>query len=267
MSWLFIACIPFLLVPLSLPPEDLKSGVQLSLGLALIWVTLSLLMPFACSRLCTKAAQNRSLRRQREQLDRYTHWGMEGEVLWNQPRNTWVMLLVAGAISVVFTALFALPSLVDAGILPDGSSESYFSKIKFLRSDLVIWLLYVIASVFMGYQSSLGDRRDAYARLEMFESLRPVFRNRFTVTEILSMRECLRVAPRIFWEEYTNLPAVQVNEATNRKFKERAAPYQARRGEVTQRTMLLVAVAAVLLAVPTLLYVLLEGTLVASFTG
>ena len=105
------------------------------------------------------------------------------------------------------------------------------------------------------------------ARLEMFESLRPVFRNRFTVTEILSMRECLRVAPRIFWEEYTNLPAMQVNEATNRKFKERAAPYQARRGEVTQRTMLLVAVAAALLAVPTLLYVLLEGTLVASFTG
>ena len=64
------------------------------------------------------------------------------------------------------------------------------------------------------------------ARLEMFESLRPVLRNRFTVTEILSMRECLRVAPRIFWEEYTNLPAVQVNEATNRKFRERAAPYR-----------------------------------------
>ena len=77
-------------------------------------------------------------------------------MLWNQPRSTWVMLLVAGAISVVFTALFALPSLVDAGILPDGSSESYFSKIKFLRSDLVIWLLYVIASIFMGHQSSRG---------------------------------------------------------------------------------------------------------------
>ena len=131
----------------------------------------------------------------------------------------------------------------------------------------MIWLLYVIASIFMGYHSSRGDLRGAYARLEMFECLRHIFRNRFTVTEILSMCECLRVAPRIFWEEYTNLPAVQVNEATNRKFKERAAPYQTRRGEVTQRTMLLVAVAAVLLAVPTVINVLLDGTLVASFAG
>ena len=63
MSWLFIACIPFLLVPLSLPPEDLKSGVQLSLGLALIWVTLSLLMPFGCSRLCTKPESTEAMGR------------------------------------------------------------------------------------------------------------------------------------------------------------------------------------------------------------
>ena len=55
MFWQFIVFIPFLLLLLSLPQDDLKSGVQLSLGLALIWLTLSLLMPFGCGRFSTKS--------------------------------------------------------------------------------------------------------------------------------------------------------------------------------------------------------------------
>ena len=87
----------------------------------------------------------------------------------------------------------------------------------------------------------------------------PSFHARFRVTEILSMYECLKVAPSIFWEEYTNLPAVQINEATNRRFRERVAPYSNRTNENIQRAILRVTIIAVVLATLTVVQLVIDG--------
>ena len=76
------------------------------------------------------------------------------------------------------------------------------------------------------------------------------------------MYECLRVAPRIFWEEYQSLPEAQVNEGTNRKFRERAAPYRSGGGNVLQRRAFAIAVLAVLAAVGTFIDASIDGGIV-----
>ena len=70
-----------------------------------------------------------------------------------------------------------------------------------------------------------------------------VFRAKFSVAEIWSMYESLRHAPALFWEEYKNLPDVEVNESNNHRFRERVAPYSHIRTNTYNKIM---AVAAVL---------------------
>ena len=109
----------------------------------------------------------------------------------------------------------------------------------------------------------VGGYRVQDAKRSELDALRPVFHERFSASELLSMHECMRVAPRVFWEEYANLASVQVTEAMNRKFRERVAPYVVGHNEITQRTALLVAVFAVFLAlfvaVPTVFDLLTGG--------
>ena len=110
--------------------------------------------------------------------------------------------------------------------------------------------------MFRNYRELVLKRRE-------LDALGLVFHERFPASEILSMYECMRAAPRVFWEEYANLPAVQVTEATNRKFRERAAPYAVDQSQTAQRTNLAVAVVAVVVAlfvaVPTVFDLLTGG--------
>ena len=112
---------------------------------------------------------------------------------------------------------------------------------------VLFWLVVFLLSVIWVLQElSTLDRKRQH-----LDELRPVFHRRFSVSELLSMYECLKVAPRVFWDEYKDLPDVQVSDATNRKFRERAAPYEAKGGDTLQRKFLIIAVATVLLAVLT----------------
>ena len=87
---------------------------------------------------------------------------------------------------------------------------------------ILFWLLAFLVSLIWVYsEHDTFDRK----RREL-EGLRPIYRQRFPASELMSMYDCLRVAPRVFWEEYKDLPDVQVSEATNRRFRERAAPYR-----------------------------------------
>ena len=128
---------------------------------------------------------------------------------------------------------------------------------------IVFWLVAFLASF-----AWVNSEHDAFDRKRReLEELRPIYRRRFPVSELLSMYDCLRVAPRIFWEEYKDLPDVQVNEATNRRFRTRVAPYGTREGAALHRKTLIIAVAAVLVAVVTFVEASIDGGFVGWFVG
>ena len=96
--------------------------------------------------------------------------------------------------------------------------------------------------------------RKIRAKQQSLDCLRPVFHARFPASELLSMYECMRDAPRLYWDEYANLPAVEVNEANNQRFRERVAPYRHSQLDHLQRVAIIAAlVAAALAVVPTVL--------------
>ena len=188
-------------------------------------------------------------------------WGMTTDLFGNASGTWAIMLGIWDIISVAITTIYAIPALANAGIMFDSAPLPLLSYGDAILPGLGLWLLYLPMVIWMGIQWGIWDLRYAEGRIARLESLRPIFHNKFTVTEILSMRECLRAAPDVFWEEYANLPDVQVNEATNRKFRERAAPYQTRDSEIIQRMMLSATVVAIFLAIPSLMFIMLEGTL------
>ena len=63
-------------------------------------------------------------------------------------------------------------------------------------------------------------------KIDRLDNLGPRFHQLFTKSELLSMYEALQFAPSTFWDEYSTLEKWEINENTNRKFREMAAPYQ-----------------------------------------
>ena len=205
----------------------------------MVWFVASLLFTLGLSKLCWSAWWKwLTKRRHKEDFCRYKRWGMVNEVFGNESRDVWVALSVGWIVSVVFTTLCAVPALDDAKIIFDRTQ----------RLVWVDWLIYLLFVSISGFFWVPLDRHDVDERIKRVESLNAVFRKRFKVSELLSINECLKAAPDIFWKEYSDLPDRQINETTNQKFREWAAPYRARRGEATQRMILVVAVVAILLA-------------------
>lgn len=79
-------------------------------------------------------------------------------------------------------------------------------------------------------------------KIKKLEDLREVFSQRFGVVELLSMYESLRLAPQMFWEEYSKIPDEAINEETNRKYRELAAPYRYAQSSKHSRIVITVAV-------------------------
>ena len=63
-------------------------------------------------------------------------------------------------------------------------------------------------------------------KIDRLDNLGPRFHQLFTKSELLSMYEALQFAPSTFWNEYSALEKWEINRATNRKFRDMAAPYQ-----------------------------------------
>ena len=184
----------------------------------------------------------------------YRHWNMEQEVenlmqAWLQiPMLPILVLWSLWTLPVVVTTL--APIIAEATGFLDTSGQL-----------VLVWLVAFLASIAWVLQEQNGlDRK----RQEL-EALRPIYHQRFPVSELLSMYECLRVAPRVFWREYKDLPDVQVNEATNRKFRERAAPYSNSGANAFQRRAFVIAVLAVLAAVLTFAEASIDGGLLRWF--
>ena len=158
----------------------------------------------------------------------------------------WSMEQEAENLTQAWMHLPALPLLAVWGLWTLGATMTRFAPVVAGATGLLytpgqiilFWLLaFLVSLIWVYYEHETFDRK----RREL-EGLRPVYRHRFPVSELLSMYDCLRVAPRVFWEEYKDLPAVQVSEATNRKFRERAASYGTRGGDTLHRKTLIIAV-------------------------
>ena len=220
-----------------------------------IWYATSILNVVVVGRSLSKSCIWLYMTRLRPEIyANYRYWSMEQEVEDQvQAWLYWPALLL-----LVIWSLWTLPIVVTtlAPIITDATG--------FLNTPgqiVLLWLAAFLASIVwvLQEQSRLDrKRRD-------LEVLRPTYHQRFPVSELLSMYECLRVAPRAFWEEYKNLPDVQVSEATNRKFRERAAPYSNSRGNVFQRRSFTIAVLAVLAAVFTFAEASIDGGLLEWF--
>ena len=106
----------------------------------------------------------------------------------------------------------------------------------------------------------MSDYRNGETKRGKLDALRPAFHARLSVSEILSMYECLRLVPPVFWNEYTELPEAQLNRATNQEFRNRAGSYHVLGSQIHQRMTLTIAVIAVVVAAPSLAFLFLEGT-------
>ncbi len=170
-------------------------------------------------------------RRQDGLRDRFHRWGMDRDF---PVRSSILSILV-----IAFVALSAFASVCFLGL----SARRFVGDVNFLRLVL-FWGFPFVLSFGLCWRRLSG----VLHKVDELDGLASVFHERFPVSELLSMYECFRAVPRVFWEEWRGLPAVQVNETTNRRFRERVAPHTARLELSVQSAALLVSFLAACVA-------------------
>lgn len=181
-------------------------------------------------------------------IDSFQRWGIKAEGGRGIDLVYAGLGLVAGVTNCYWTARVALHSLQS--FQPD---TLYFGL--FLLWVLALWVAFYAAVRNFGAHKSKA------------EALRCVSGagGRSSDLELIAMYDCLHApgVPASFWEEYRKLRAVRDSTATNRRFREMAAPYGALETARLQRMVLLVAVLAMLLAVlvalPSVVSLLTDG--------
>ena len=222
---------------------------------ASIWYATSMLNVVVVGRSLSKSCVWLYITRLRPGIyANYRHWSMEQEV--ENIVQAWlhIKILPIWALWSIWTFPVVVATMAPVIAKATGYLDTLWQLI-------LLWTLMFLASITWVLQEHSGIDR----KRQELGSLRSVYRLRFKVSELLSMYECLRVAPRVFWEEYKCLPDVQVTETTNRKFRERAAPYSNSGANVLQRRSLIIAVLAVIVAVLTFAEASIDGGIVGRF--
>ena len=224
--------------------ED-SATTSMSLAGVLIWHAAACVYMFISGRNVYKLGLRIYVSKTRSDIvSRYNHWGMEKEV-FGESTLFWLM---SGAVlgSLTIGGIFWLIAPATAPISVEPTTTAIYLAIFF-------WM-----PVYGGMQ----DYRNAENKRERLDALHPAFHARFPVSEILSMYECLRLAPAIFWQEYSKLPDGRINTATNQEFRTRVNSFHLLDSQINQRMMLAVAVIAIIAVVPSLTFLFLEGTLI-----
>lgn len=221
------------------------SQTSVSLGTILIWFAASFIYTFVCGRNGYKLALWMYVRKARPNiLARYQHWGMEREVFGDSTLLWLINATILGFLSIGGIFWYIAPATTPITVDPMPTA------------------IYLALSLGLPVYGGVLDHRGLETRREKLDALHPAFQARFPVSEILSMYECLRSTPPLFWHEYTELPERQINKATNQEFRNRASSYHLLESQINQRIMLTVGVVAVIAAVPSLTFLFLEGTLI-----
>lgn len=173
----------------------------------------------------------------------YQKWGVDRDVFWPNSRLQFIGLGI----------LIGLGTGVMVGLAHFNDSP------KAVAGEVGIGLYDLLVSVgsygfIIGAVLKAQTVFRAHRQVEDLEGLGEVFHQRFARSELLSMYEALRLAPRLFWEEYSKLSEHEISEQSNNKYRMRAAPYLHKQSSRYSR--LGISVATIALALSGLLWLI-----------
>ena len=166
----------------------------------------------------------------RKRLPSYRKWDVERDVFWPMSPQWFVGL---GIVNCLFTSIIILVALLIE--IPRIGLPGIDNDPKMFTIAIAFY------AFFLGFSAKAQSIINIWEKIKKLEDLREVFGQRFGVVELLSMYESLRFAPQMFWEEYSKLPDEDINEETNRKYRELAAPYRYAQSSKHSRTVITVA--------------------------
>lgn len=152
-------------------------------------------------------------------------WQVERDLYW--PTNAaafaiWGLALVP-MVAVVFFWILRIAFIIV-------ESPAYDEHIEiaalFVGVHFEVTLSVSLFALGIGFSLQFVRASSILKKVKDLDGLPEVFHQRFSKSELLSMYEGLRQAPPLFWEEYINLPDYAVSQETNRKFRERIAPFR-----------------------------------------
>lgn len=155
----------------------------------------------------------------------WVKWQVERDLYW--PIGT-VRFTLWGIYHVVAVSLAFFWFLVVAFIIVENPESGLSLEIApfFSGAHFDITARIAILAFWLGMSLQYVRAWKISEKVKELDGLREVFHQRFSVPEILSIYESFQPAPKLFWEEYTKLPENDINEETNRKFRELVAPYR-----------------------------------------
>ena len=159
-------------------------------------------------------------------LESLRKWGVEDEVF--QPKSDLMFILVGLVllVGILFTFSSAFISTFLISESPFAGGRPFSIKLLVDSRQLKVTLSVAVFSAWTGFWVEYIRLWRICDKVKALNGLRPIFHKRFSVPEILSIYESFRPAPPLFWEAYANLPENDINEETNRKFRELVAPYR-----------------------------------------
>ena len=213
------------------------SNVSFSGWASIIFLLLLLAaISFSFGHYAAQAIARLSTREKRLSLRK---WGVERDLVSPTSLGCFIALGIALGLGIAFFAFLAFLVLMTP-----------FSEVSI--ADIVgfsswrITLSIVTYSFVLGFAMKYQPLSNTLEKIKELDNLRGVYHQRFKVSELLAMYEGLRHAPLLFWEEYSNLPDKEVNENTNSKYLERAAPYRYSQSSRYNRIVITVAVLTLL---------------------
>ena len=175
-----------------------------------------------------------------KRIDRSTYrkWGLEEDLYWPLSGEWfigWAVLVVVGA------AIFFVLALSSTLLVTDATrvgGDQFYDTFNFFFIALIL-----------GASVEWQRFENIQRKVKKLDGLRQIFHDRFSVSELLSVYESLQHSPPLFWDEYTQLTDDEVDEETNRKFRERAVPYRFSQSSRHNRIIIVVTVLALIVGV------------------
>ena len=217
------------------------------IGTAIVWLGASVFFVIAATDAVSRVLLRLYVTKRRSEiLIKFRNWGMEREAFGESSVFVSVVLCLWTIGTLYATITFALPVVGEYTV--DNSPYG--------------WSAVLLVVIFLQFRWVMNGYKYIDFKRQKLEALPKVFYERFSVSEILSMYECLRAAPGIFWEEYTNLQDWQVSRATNQVFRERVAPFGVSQADTHQRAILVLTILTVGVALLSLLNILVDSPFV-----
>ena len=173
-----------------------------------------------------------------KRLKSYEKWGVTTVLFRPDSLKKYVICTVC---LLLLTALMALLALLSTTLVIEDSLPG--------AGDVSYTVIIAAYGVLLGVLVESERIRKITDMTTSLDALRRVFHLRFRPTELLSIYESLRFAPPKFWEEYSRLPAHEINPDTNHRYRQSASVYSNIQFGQYHRITIVVGVLTVFLAV------------------